>query len=51
MRRGEQVSKRRQDTADMSKELQSTKVDDWLKTHTQLRTALPSSKASVGMGL
>ena len=47
----QQVSKRRQDTADMSNELKSTKVDDWLKTHTQLRTALPSSKASVGMGL
>ena len=47
----QQVSKRRQNTADMSNELKSTKVDDWLKTHTQLRTALPSSKASVGMGL
>ncbi|QDZ21319.1 hypothetical protein HOP50_05g38500 [Chloropicon primus] len=47
----QQLSKKRQDAADMSKELKSTKVDDWLKTHTPLRTGLGVTRASVGMGL
>ena len=47
----QQVSKKRQDAGHMSNELKSTKVDDWLKTHTPLRTGLDVTKASVGMGL
>jgi len=42
-------SKKRQDAASMSSELKSTKVDDWLKAHTPLRTGLGVNTASIGM--
>ena len=46
----QQPGRKRQDTTKMSSELKSTKVDDWLKTHTPLRTNLDVTKATVGFG-
>ena len=46
----QQTSKRRQDASKMSSELKSTKVDDWLKTHTPLRTGMTVNTAQMGDG-
>ena len=45
----QQQGRKRQDTSQLSSELKSTKVDDWLKTHTPLRTNLDTAKATIGM--